>query len=170
MNRLLVPTLALLAVGCSSGSTPSGDAAVLFPPSFRETGYRRVRPCRSPGEHSALFGFTVWVDEPSAARYDQILSGGGDAGVQEMPAGAVVIKEVFSDLDCRSVERWVAMKKMPGYDPAHGDWFWQELTVKGVSKSEGRVAACIACHLGGDTGSCAGFGALKGMDYLCTAP
>ena len=161
---MLLVAVGLAALGCSAKSS------VIFPQTFRQTGFRLVRPCRAPGEHSALNGFTVWVNDAAAVAYDDILS--GTAGVHEMPANSIVIKEVSTDVTCSSsaVDRWVAMKKIPGYDPPNGDWMWQEVSGQGSITVEGRVAACTGCHAGADNTTCAGYGAARGMDYLCTAP
>src|SRR5262245_34854922 len=140
---LVVGTLAAVSGGCSTkASSPTPDAAApIFPQDFRQSGFQMVRACRSPGEHSALNGFTVWADQSSAAQYDSILLGAVDGGAHEMPAGSIVVKEVYRDSDCVAVERWVAMKKIPGFDPEHGDWSWQEMTANGVITVDGRVAA-----------------------------
>ena len=164
---------AAVALGCSSNSSHgAADGGVLvFPTTFRQSGFQMVRSCRGPGEHSGLNGFTVWVNDAAAATYDQLLLGGtpGDAGGgHEMPDGAVVVKELYRDRSCATVDRWVAMKKVAGFDPGHGDWFWQDVTPAGTVTIEGRVPACSDCHEG--NASCTGFGAVNGMDYLCTMP
>ena len=170
--------LALAGAACST-STPrdggdAGDAGVtIFPAGFRAAGFQMVRACRAPGEHSGINGFTVWVDDAAATTYDQILAGGPgrtDAGVRQMPDGAIVIKELFGDRDCTVVDRWVAMKKIAGFDPAHGDWYWQDLAPTRAVLREGQLPACSDCHEGRPDGTCAGFGTVNGMDYLCTAP
>lgn len=178
---MLVGVGSWLAVGggCSSRpGSPGGDAgATIFPASFRQSGFRMVRACRAPGEHSGLNGFTVWVDDAAASAYDQILSGGGGAGgavdsgaAPAMPAGAIVVKELYGDRDCTVVDRWVAMKKVDGFDPAHGDWYWQDVGASRAIVREGQLPACSDCHEGRPDGTCIGFGTLNGMDYLCTAP
>jgi hypothetical protein len=157
--------------GCSAApASPGGrDAGVaIFPVSFRQSGFHMVRACRAPGEHSALNGFTVWVDDAAAATYDQILSGGGAA--QPMPDGAIVVKELYGDRECTVVDRWVAMKKAAGFDPGRGDWYWQDLAADRAVVREGQLPACSDCHEGRDDGTCIGYGAVNGMDYLCTAP
>jgi hypothetical protein len=171
----LLVLVTLAGVACSSSSKPGandsgtgGDAGVaIFPATFRGAGFQMVRACRAPGEHSGLNGFTVWVDDADAATYDRILSGGGG---QQMPYGAVVIKELFNDRDCTVVDRWVAMKKTADFDPAHGDWYWQDVAPTRAVLREGQLPACSDCHEGTPDGTCAGFGTMNGMDYLCTAP
>ena len=167
----------LAVAGCSSKpASPGGDAgATLFPATFRQSGFRMVRACRAPGEHSGLNGFTVWVDDAAAAAYDQILSGGGasagDSGAAPvMPDGAIVVKELYGDRDCAVVDRWVAMKKVAGFDPTHGDWYWQDLAASRAVVREGQLPACSDCHEGRPDATCVGYGAVNGMDYLCTAP
>jgi len=170
----------ILAFGCTS-SKPAGDGGptdagtTVFPATFKQAGFQMVRACRAPGEHSALNGFTVWVNESSAAAYDQILQAagidaGGDAAARQMPDGSIVIKELYRDQTCSTVDRWVAMKKIAGYDPASGDWFWQDVTAQSTITVEGRVPACSGCHEGRPDNTCIGYGAVNGMDYLCTAP
>jgi hypothetical protein len=125
---LLALAAALVTVGCGDKAGP-GPSEAIFPATFRQTGFRMVRPCRAPGEHWALNGFTVWVDQASADLYDELLRGNTARG-REMPDGSMVVKELYVDRGC----------------------------------SPDAVDHC------GDAGSCRGFGAARGMDYLCTAP
>ena len=159
-------------VACSSSpGSPGGDAGTtIFPAAFRQSGFRMVRACRAPGEHSGLNGFTVWVDDAAAAVYDQILSGGGAGVAAAMPDGAVVVKELYGDRDCTVVDRWVAMKKVAGFDPTHGDWYWQDVAASRAIVRQGQLPACSDCHEGRPDATCIGYGAMNGMDYLCTAP
>jgi hypothetical protein len=170
--RLLCLAAVCGAPGCSSKSTPAATdgGTLVFPTTFRQSGFQMVRACRAPGEHSALNGFTVWVNEAAAASYDEILLGGGDAGVHAMPDGAVVVKELYADRACTAVDRWVAMKKIAGFDPAHGDWFWQDVSAAAKVNTEGVLPSCSDCHEGRPDNTCIGFGNTNGMDYLCTAP
>jgi len=75
-----------------------------------------------------------------------------------LPAGSIVIKENFKEKDLDKVAIITVMKKIDGYAPDHGDWFWVKYEPDGdVMKNEkgmslaGRVAkgtsqGCIACH------------------------
>jgi hypothetical protein len=169
--RILCLVAAWGAPACSSKSSAVVDGGTLiFPATFRQAGFQMVRPCRAPGEHSALNGFTVWVSEAAAATYDEILSGGGDAAVHAMPDGAVVVKELYQDRACTAVDRWVAMKKIAGFDSVHGDWFWQDVSAAAKVNAEGVLPSCSDCHEGRPDNTCIGFGNTNGMDYLCTAP
>ena len=160
----------VLGGGCSSKSGANGgtpDAAGrIFPQAFRQTGFQMVRACRAPGEHSALSGFTVWVNDAAAAAYNDILQN-RDAGAREMPNGAIVVKELYRDRICTVVDRWVAMKKITGFDPSHGDWFWQDVAATGAVTIEGQAPSCSGCHEGRPDATCIGYGAVNGMDYLC---
>ena len=103
--------------------------------------------------------------------YDGILLGPhGDAGASAMPDGSIVVKELYRDPTCETVDRWVAMKKIAGFDPAGGDWFWQDVTSQATITAEGRLPACAGCHEGRPDATCIGYGATNGRDYLCTAP
>ena len=70
MLRILCLVAAWGAPACSSKSSAVVDGGTLIFPAatFRQAGFQMVRACRAPGEHSALNGFTVWVND----------GGGGD--------------------------------------------------------------------------------------------
>jgi hypothetical protein len=132
--------------------------------------YARVRDCRSPGEHSGLDAFTVWVSKDAEGAFADLWK--DPPAILRLPDGAVVVKEVYSGTDCAAdpVARWVAMRKEHGFDPAHADWHWQEVTADGKVQTDGATAACIDCHAGHDDATCSGYGEQNGRDYVCTAP
>lgn len=151
--------------GCSAEQPASKP--LVFERDVRAS-YTEVRACRSPGEHSGLNAFTVWVSKDAAAAFSSIWQ--TPPALDRMPAGTVVVKEVYSGTTCDKgqVERWVAMRKEPGFAPGHGDWHWQEVSGGGTLKEDGQGDTCVGCHRG--AGSCAGYGNDGGRDYLCTAP
>lgn len=51
------------------------------------------------------------------------------------------------------------MRKLEGFNPEDGDWFWAEYGPNGEVRAEGRVEDCIQCHRG-----------RADNDYLFTAP
>ena len=129
-----------------------------------------MRACRSPGEHSALAAFTVWVNPEALAVYEAIWA--DPASMTRMPEGSVVVKELYEGSDCtaENVRSWVVMKKEQGVDPAHADWYWQEVNAGGTIVVDGPTEECSGCHEGGSATTCAGYGEQNGFDYLCTAP
>lgn len=159
----------LVGTGCSDGkATPAGPKLV-FDTNVR-TAYAPARSCRSPGEHSGLNAFSVWVSREAAADFTALWQ--DPPGLARLPEGAIVVKEVYSGTECNAsqVERWVAMKKEKGFDPAHADWHWQEVIANGHVTTDGAAAACIDCHRGGDDNTCIGYGEEHGRDYTCTVP
>lgn len=62
-----------------------------------------------------------------------------------MPAGAIIVKENYAE-DKKTLVAVTPMAKVPGYDPAAGDWFWAEYGPTGQVMASGRVQACIDCH------------------------
>jgi hypothetical protein len=51
------------------------------------------------------------------------------------------------------------MRKVEGFNPDAGDWFWAEYGPNGGVRAEGKVEACIQCH-----------GKQAENDYIFTAP
>ena len=165
-RRCLPTALLLVQVACGNREDPPEDALV-FPTDLQGAGFVEVRGCRAPGEHSALAGFTVWVDPDSAPSFEALFAGGGPAS---MPDGATVVKETYLEADCASgsVDGWLVMQKRAGFDPAGGDWYWQQARVDRTVTTDGKDPGCTGCHQG--VASCTGYGADAGLDYLCTAP
>ena len=153
-------------IGCAS---EKADPGLVFSRDVRAT-YSQARACRSPGEHSGLSAFSVWVSRDAETAFAALWR--TPPGISRMPEGAVVVKEIYSGRSCdpAKVERWVAMRKEAGFDPAHADWNWQEVTADGQVTASGAVTACIGCHRGGDEATCVGYGEQHGRDYTCTVP
>jgi hypothetical protein len=152
---------------CDGGTPPPSGPSLIFETNVRAK-YTIVRSCRRPGEHSALNAYTVWVNEIGRPSFSAIWD--SPPAVSELAPGSVVVKEVYTGPDCdpTAVDRWVAMEKKPGFDPAHGDWHWQEVLADGQVRADGADTSCIRCHTGDE--SCSGYGLKAGRDYLCTAP
>jgi len=167
--RFLTVLLAGALASCKGTDNPGTPTpALIFDRDVRAS-YAEVRECRYPGEHSALAAFTVWISRDAEPAFRGLWA---DPPTEtRLPPGAVVVKEIYESTECTpdAVERWVAMKKEPGLDPDHADWHWQEVTATGEVSVDGPDPACIDCHRGGDQASCAGYGELAGLDYLCTA-
>ncbi|MFT7676253.1 MAG: hypothetical protein ACI8QC_000222 [Planctomycetota bacterium] len=76
----------------------------------------------------------------------------GAAQQQALPAGTLIIKANYASSDPSSLESYVAMERVPGYDPRHQDWFYAEYTPRGKVTQAGAPARCIACHRAGGAG------------------
>jgi hypothetical protein len=152
------------------GETASPEEGLVFPKDLAGAGFVQVRACRAPGEHSALGGFTVWVDPESHQAFEELWA--DPPRRTELPGQTVIVKETYQGPECASgdVFGWLAMKKEPGFDPDHGDWYWQEVTRAGEVRTDGRESGCTSCHRGADNTTCIGYGADHGRDYVCTEP
>ncbi len=72
--------------------------------------------------------------------YDAIQSQAG-----RYPDGSIIVKENYAP-DGKKLGAITVMKKVKGYDPDHGDWFWAKYTPDGGVAAAGKVQSCIACH------------------------
>ena len=71
------------------------------------------------------------------------------------PDGALLIKENYTD--DRKLFLITVMYKVKGFYPAGHDWYWVKFKPGGDARLEGKVDACIDCHVG-----------VAGNDYVFT--
>ncbi len=153
VSRLALPAaLALLAAcgdkgGDDSGS-PAGGAtdAELAASLWTEiadhasweqvSGWEGIQPS-TDGTHGDYV--QIWVN-PDAAATLAAAAGG------EMPDGAVIVKEGYADGAGASVNAVTAMKKIAGYAPDAGDWFWAAYDTEGNVMTAGQSSSCVDCH------------------------
>ena len=61
------------------------------------------------------------------------------------PDGAVIVKENYAP-DGKKLGAITVMKRVKGYDPKHGGWFWAKYAPGGKVLAVGKAAGSIACH------------------------
>ena len=66
-------------------------------------------------------------------------------GLGTYPDGSVVLKENY-DPSGEMLGAITVMKKVKGFDPENGDWFWVKYAAGGKVMAEGKVTGCISCH------------------------
>jgi len=62
-----------------------------------------------------------------------------------LPDGAIVVKENYGK--DKALKAVTVMKKIKGYNPEGGDWFWGKFSPDGKADKSGKVAGCINCHV-----------------------
>lgn len=170
---VLVLSLALLYVGCSKGGMMYTDTSDPVSMAGSLWGKMQGEKYRStwkfwPGKtafykgqhpHGALL--TTYVND---AAYRAIKNKSG-----VMPAGAIIVKENY--MPNKMLGAITVMKKIDGYNPAAGDWFWvkfgpdgkpmtKEMNGKSMALA-GKVGGCIGCHTGRVTNDFIFTGSLK---------
>jgi len=65
--------------------------------------------------------------------------------MEEMPAGAIIIKENYAD-DKETLAAITPMYKVKDFNPMAGDWFWANYGPEGKIVASGKVQGCIDCH------------------------
>lgn len=81
--------------------------------------------------------------------------------------GAIVVKENYTAPRDDALVSVTVMKKIAGYAPDHGDWFWVEYTPDGEVLSD-RQGVPLAGRIGVDEGCIACHARAGGGDYLFT--
>ena len=67
-----------------------------------------------------------------------------------MSENSILVKEGYSNAAGSSLTGITAMKKIAGYNPDHGDWFWAKYKSSGSVENAGKPNACVNCHAVGD--------------------
>lgn len=78
------------------------------------------------------------------------------AGVQAMPAGAIIVKENY--MPDSTFAAATVMYKSPGFDAENNDWWWLKRLADGTVEASGKGAGCINCHKG-----------MQANDYIWTS-
>lgn len=119
------------------GGPPLSDP--IFPADYRQT-FVAVTECRNSTDHPAMM--RVYVNSIGVDAYL--------VDADPLPVGTIVVKEEFAGTDCESLDeltRWSAMRKEPpGFDPADGDWRWQEVAAPTRRVTRDEKTTCLNCH------------------------
>lgn len=85
----------------------------------------------------------------SSPHGDYIVTHINDVAAQNPEApgfGSVIVKENFDSEDRGSLNGITVMKRVEGYDPENGDWYWARYSPSGDLTHAGKVAFCSDCH------------------------
>lgn len=67
------------------------------------------------------------------------------AHADPLPDGATLVKQGYED-DRNTPKNLTVMRKLSGFDPDHGDWFWGQYDAEGNELASGAVTGCADCH------------------------
>ena len=151
-SGLLVGGFALLiadgpaATAGSHGDGPPGAAAQWK--WLEDAAYRNWAPF--PGHPASFYEGT----RPHGAKLKTYVNRVAAANPEDPPHGSIIVKENYS-----ADEELVAttiMKRVEGFAPDHGDWWWAKYTADGAVAEQngemiaGAVPSCIGCHEGAE--------------------
>lgn len=150
--------MSLLGIACTpmgpGDGNGNGDPAAILPANYRDE-FQLVRDCRNSIPHVA--SIRVYANEIGADGYL------GAANV--LPEGTMLVKEEFDGTDCdddTALQVWsVMLKREAGFDPAAGDWRFQEIAAPDRRVTLDGKETCIACHSAAEC---------VVRDYTCTEP
>lgn len=132
-----------LAAAPVFGQMPGADAQALWNHVTQQAPYQQwgqwpdfagLQPTHSP--HGDLV--KVYLNSVALA-----------AKTTPLPGGALIVKEGY-DADQRLLNITV-MYKLPGFSPAHGDWFWARYGPQGQAGPSGQPRGCLGCHSAGES-------------------
>lgn len=84
----------------------------------------------------------IWLNQEAFPSFEDTTS-------TNLPYGSISVKEGYSTSDVSSINTITVMKKIEGFDPDHGDWFWASFDTDGDVNKAGSVSSCYNCHVSG---------------------
>lgn len=154
-NTTWMTATALLALGCAEegDNTDETELASLTDDEIAsqvwteiadyETWDRFEGQSATPVEGSGHMGmFVLSYYSPEMVDWDL----DGDA-----PDGSVSVKEMYMSADAATPVALTVMRKVDGYAPQGGDWFWVDFGVDGTVNAAGALEMCVSCHSGAST-------------------
>ena len=85
----------------------------------------------------------IWLNAQALPSFE-------DSASSALPYGSISVKEGYSSSDGSSINNVTVMKKIEGFDPDHGDWFWASYDTNGDVNKAGSVSSCYNCHASGE--------------------
>jgi len=148
LRRPLVFLPLLLLGGCFQQS--GNNTSQLLPPDY-QTSFQVARTCRLNVGHGSKY-MVVYTNAVAEAAYL--------AGTSPLPQGSTIVAVESDKADCTDLTGYSLMfKDKVGYNPAAGDWHWQQLDDLRDVLQDGRLQTCISCHT-----TC------RLNDYTCSPP
>ena len=71
------------------------------------------------------------------------------AGEPTMPEGAILVKQAYSEKKKKKTSM-TTMRKVAGFAPDEGDWFWGTFDADGTALNSGAISGCTGCHAASD--------------------
>ena len=141
--------LALGIAGCTFLGYPTGQDRV-----EADTLQDEIANYRDWETPAWLEGFQD-TEHPLPAYVRYYVNGIGMQDIDELAPGTIIVKEQFDE--DQNLINLTVMKRIEGYNPEHGDWFWAIADTQGRWENAGRLnswytSACIDCHSRADAG------------------
>ena len=84
----------------------------------------------------------IWLNQEALPSFE-------DSTSADLPYGSISVKEGYSSSDGSNINTITVMKKIEGFDPGHGDWFWASFDPNGDVNKAGSISSCYNCHASG---------------------
>ena len=68
----------------------------------------------------------------------------------DLAFGSIIVKANYAKKDVSTLKSTTVMKRIEGYDPENGDWFWARYAADGELTHSGKVSMCLDCHFDAD--------------------
>lgn len=138
---LLLLAVGFVVVGCSMFGPAEQDQAIGKNLSDEIDGYQSWDTF--PGFEEWEIGTSVHGDY---VKY--FVNTTAKNNLKGLPDGSIIVKEGYSN--SKELKAVTVMKRIEGFDPEAGDWFWARYTPDGsLTHAGGRAggtASCVDCH------------------------
>ena len=148
MKKLFLLLTISLFVGCENDEGKSEDEKTAEDIWQEIQGYSNWGQAVDwPGVKASLDGthgdfVQIWLNQEALPSFD-------DSTSADLPYGSISVKEGYSSSDGSSINTITVMKKIEGFDPDRGDWFWASFDPNGDVNKAGSISSCYNCHASG---------------------
>ena len=150
MNHRLCTFCILPLLACTTKSTDTAEGTPTVDPYSQEL-WEEIDGFQGWGQYAGWDGVvqsdavhgdyvSIWINEAALSA----LTNG-----ETIPDGGILVKESFMDSEGATLKDITVMKKVDGYNPEGGNWYWGQYLGDGTVETAGSPTMCTGCHASG---------------------
>jgi hypothetical protein len=152
-NFLILGCIAALFISC--GTIADDPNATPMEAYSGYLSWQKVNSATITGDSTGVLGSAHAGEAGFREVYVNATGAAVSAGSAPLPypEGSIIVKESFKNSGGSKgalTSVTVMTKRSEGYDPENGDWEYGMLSSKMKLQAQGKLSACISCHLAAD--------------------
>ena len=150
MNQRLYTICIIPLLACTTKAADTAEETTMVDPYSQEL-WEEIEGFQDWGQYAGWEGVvqsdavhgdyvSIWINE---AALSALTTG------ETIPDGGILVKESFIDSEGETLKDITVMKKVDGYNPEGGNWYWGQYLGDGTVEEAGSPAMCTGCHSSG---------------------